>query len=227
MEIFGCEPRRSPGRSLPRRKSSSFWSTRDPAHRRPPRVRGEGVRSQVRPSLGEISRCRTDGACTFSGSTRPPCAFCFVTFGWLLPLAFLGVVAAFGPSREVRLLVGYVAVYGLSLVAFYVHSVTRIFLVPPLAILAAFGLRWLWDHGRRRAWRQALPALSRLAASRCFPSWGFRPSPASSPVASCRTTVIWLRLRRRGGLPPGGGAPARRTAAKSAGGVLLCGLGSL
>ena len=87
----------------------------------------------------------------------PALRLAFLTFGWLLPLAVLGLIASFRSNRHVRLLVAFVAAYNLSLVAFYIHSRYRIYVVPPLAIVGAFGLQWIWDHARRRAWRQAIP----------------------------------------------------------------------
>jgi hypothetical protein len=137
-----------------------------------------------------------------------------VTFGWLPPLALLGVFAlaawrpwnheatqrgadppngrrpqvlaawrpwnheatqrgadpptrrrpqVLGRHRSACLLVGYVAAYCASLIAFFVFSRYRAHVVPPLAILAALGVRWLWDQVRRREWRHLL--LGTLAAA--------------------------------------------------------------
>ncbi len=81
-----------------------------------------------------------------------------ITLGWLLPLALLGAAASFNRCREVRMLVGYVAAYSLSLIAFFIFSRYRAYVVPPLAVLAALGLRWIWDHVQRHDWRHAIPA---------------------------------------------------------------------
>jgi tetratricopeptide (TPR) repeat protein len=93
-----------------------------------------------------------------------------VSFGWLPPLALLGVMAAFRVQRPVRLFAGYVAAYCLTVVAFFVFSRYRVFAVPALAILAALGLRWAWDRLRSGDWRRAIPrALAALAVSLfCF-----------------------------------------------------------
>ncbi len=79
------------------------------------------------------------------------------TLGWLLPLAFLGAAATFRLNRDIRLLVGYIAAYSLSLIAFFIFSRYRAYVVPPLAILAALGIRWIWDHVQRLDWRHAIP----------------------------------------------------------------------
>jgi cytochrome c-type biogenesis protein CcmH/NrfG len=90
----------------------------------------------------------------------------FFTMGWLLPLAAVGSVACFRNRREVRLLVGYVIVYSVSVVAFFVFSRYRIFVVPAVAILAALGATWLAHQARGRDWRSmALPVLAGLAAA--------------------------------------------------------------
>jgi hypothetical protein len=80
-----------------------------------------------------------------------------VTLGWLLPLAFLGAAASFRLNREIRLLVGFVAAYSLSLIAFFIFSRYRAYVGPPLAVLAALGVRWIWDHVQRHDWRHAIP----------------------------------------------------------------------
>lgn len=91
-----------------------------------------------------------------------------ITFGWLPPLAILGVIASFRRDRSVRLLTGYVGAYCLSLVAFFVFSRYRAYVVPPLAILAALGLRWLWDRVRRRDWRRLIPGALAAAGAGAF-----------------------------------------------------------
>jgi hypothetical protein len=89
----------------------------------------------------------------------PALRLAFLTLGWLLPLATLGVIASFRLSRQVRLLVGCVTAYFLSLMAFYVHSRYRVYIGPPLAVLAAIGLQWIWEHGRRRDWRKVISGM--------------------------------------------------------------------
>ncbi|HXX81929.1 MAG TPA: tetratricopeptide repeat protein [Thermodesulfovibrionales bacterium] len=87
----------------------------------------------------------------------PALHIAFLTLGWLLPLAVLGVIASIQVNRSVRLLVGYIAAYSFSVIAFFVYSRYRIYVVPPLAIFAALGLRWSWEHVRGRDWRHIIP----------------------------------------------------------------------
>ena len=78
-------------------------------------------------------------------------------FGCLLALAVLGLFASFRSSAGVRLLSGYIAAYAASIIVFFVFSRFRMYIVPPLAVLAALGLRWIWDQAAQRDVRHALP----------------------------------------------------------------------
>src|SRR5207253_3757919 len=80
-------------------------------------------------------------------------------FGWLPPLALLGALAA-RRTRAVGMLVAFVAVYGASVVAFFVFSRYRIQIVPALLPLAALGLLDMGARVRAAAWR---PVATRLA----------------------------------------------------------------
>lgn len=71
-------------------------------------------------------------------------------FGWLLPLAVIGALTGFRRSREVRWLAGFVTVYSLSVIAFFVFSRYRLHIVPALAVLAASALPWLGNAVRSR-----------------------------------------------------------------------------
>lgn len=76
-----------------------------------------------------------------------------LTFGCLLPFALLGAAASFRQSRESRFLVGFVLVYSLSVLLFFVFSRYRIYIVPALCVFAAFGIVWLWERFRAHNWR--------------------------------------------------------------------------
>jgi tetratricopeptide (TPR) repeat protein len=78
--------------------------------------------------------------------------------GCLLPLALLGTLAGFQKKQEVRLLAGFVAIYSLSVVAFFVFSRYRLHIVPALAVLAASAVPWLVDVVRTRDVRRGITA---------------------------------------------------------------------
>jgi 4-amino-4-deoxy-L-arabinose transferase-like glycosyltransferase len=104
----------------------------------------------------------------------PALSAAFVTFGLVLPFAVLGLLATFRDNPRCRLLAGFVAAYALSLIAFYVHSRYRIFVVPPVAALAAVGLRSMWQIVGSRAWRTAA---TRLAAASVVGVFAFTAAP--------------------------------------------------
>jgi tetratricopeptide (TPR) repeat protein len=64
--------------------------------------------------------------------------------GGLLPLAFLGALTSFRGNRDVRLLVWFVVSYSASVIAFFLFSRYRLHVVPPLTVLAALGVQWIW-----------------------------------------------------------------------------------
>lgn len=86
-------------------------------------------------------------------------------FGLVTPLALLGAVVGFRAQRGVRLLVGFVVVYWLSLVVFFLFSRYRLPVVLALAPLAALGTLDLVRRIRARrgvGWALALVASAAL-----------------------------------------------------------------
>ena len=95
-------------------------------------------------------------------------------FGAIAPLALLGVVAAFRRSRAVRLLAGFVALYCVSVVGFFVFSRYRIQVVPALLPLAALGATEVVTRLRDRDWTRVatVAALVGAASLFCFHPFG-------------------------------------------------------
>ena len=110
-------------------------------------------------------------------------------FGVVATLALLGAVAGFRARRGVRLLVGFVAVYCATLVAFFLFSRYRIQVVPALLPLAAFGLLELGARLRARDPRRIAGAALVLAlgAAATFPTIGL--------FARDHPRVVEMRLR--------------------------------
>jgi 4-amino-4-deoxy-L-arabinose transferase-like glycosyltransferase len=88
-------------------------------------------------------------------------------FGLVAPLALLGAVVGFRSRRGVRLLVGFVAVYWLSLVVFFLFSRYRLPVVLALAPLAALGALDLVRRIRARRGVGRAVALVAAAALVC------------------------------------------------------------
>lgn len=68
-----------------------------------------------------------------------------VSFGLVFPFAAVGLVLALRERRPVGLLMGFLTSYMVSLLVFYVFERTRLPLVPPLIVLAAFGGVRMWE----------------------------------------------------------------------------------
>jgi Flp pilus assembly protein TadD len=98
----------------------------------------------------------------------PVLALPLLGMGTLLPLALLGAVAGFRERREVRLLVGFVVVYSLSVIAFFVFSRYRLHVVPALTVLAASVVPWVGGIVRARDLRRGIPAALAAAAVTVF-----------------------------------------------------------
>ncbi|MFN2376540.1 MAG: tetratricopeptide repeat protein [Candidatus Binatia bacterium] len=75
--------------------------------------------------------------------------------GAIAALGILGGIVAFVPKVEVRALVVFIAIYCVTVIAFFVFSRYRIQIVPALAVLAAHGLLWLAGQLRARRWENA------------------------------------------------------------------------
>jgi hypothetical protein len=95
-----------------------------------------------------------------------------ITFGWLVTLSVLGIMASVRHSRDVRLLLGYVIAYSLSVIAFFIFSRYRVYIVPPLAVFAALGIRWIHDQVRTRAWRRTIPGTLAACGACAFTFFG-------------------------------------------------------
>jgi len=91
-----------------------------------------------------------------------------ITFGWIIPLALLGAVVAFRKQREVRILVGFVASYCLSVIAFFVFSRYRVQVVPILVVFAVNGGAWIVDQVREARWKRAAYSGLLLVATGLF-----------------------------------------------------------
>ena len=85
-----------------------------------------------------------------------PLRLSFITFGWLLPLSVLGTMSSVRHCLDVRLLAGYVIAYACSVIAFFIFARYRMYIVPPLAVLAALGLQRILGQIRAQTWHNAL-----------------------------------------------------------------------
>jgi hypothetical protein len=89
-------------------------------------------------------------------------------FGWIAPLALLGALAGVRTAPAVRVLAGFVVLYSLSVVAFFIFSRYRIQVVPALLPLAALGTVELAARIRARDWSRVAIACAVVAGAAWF-----------------------------------------------------------
>jgi hypothetical protein len=95
--------------------------------------------------------------------------------GALTALAVLGGAVWFREKVEVRILVGFTAIYCVTVVAFFVFSRYRIQIVPVLVVLAAAAVLWLEQQVRRARWENVAggSAAILMAGFFCFQRFDF------------------------------------------------------
>jgi len=95
-------------------------------------------------------------------------------FGLAGPLAVLGAIVGWRERAHARLLAGFVAAYGASIVLFFVTSRYRLPVVPVLAVFAGWAVVWLHHQlraGRRRAF---LAGMVTVLAAGVVANWPVR-----------------------------------------------------
>ena len=100
---------------------------------------------------------------------------------WLVgPLGVLGLCLSLARARQLFPLWGFVLIYMVSVVLFFICARYRVPILPVLMILGAHAVVWLWEtlHGRR--WGKLTAAAAVLAAMGCVVA----RAPADSEVAT-------------------------------------------
>lgn len=100
----------------------------------------------------------------FAHHFDPLMRFLPLRFDLLVGLAALGLILALRRAGATFPLWGFVAVYSASVVAFFVCSRYRLPVLPPLMVLAAAAVLWLWERARARGWRALGGGLSLTVA---------------------------------------------------------------
>jgi 4-amino-4-deoxy-L-arabinose transferase-like glycosyltransferase len=91
----------------------------------------------------------------------------------ILPAALAGLVLGLRHARRLGLFYVFLALYGASVVLFFVVSRLQLPAVPALALFAGIALDAWWTAVRRRAWKTAVAAAALAAAAAA----GLRPAP--------------------------------------------------
>lgn len=200
---FRAEAERRSGRSLRPTEVSRFWLAAAVAHMR---ARPDFAASVLARKLAlfwndfEIADSSDQYlARRFSAVMRAP----LPGFGWITALAAVGLLATLRQRPEARLLAAFVAVYSLSVTAFFIMSRYRIQVAAASIPLAAAGVlalgRWLRaGEGRRLA--VALLLAGAVAA------FSFRTIGIFSPTSE---PLVQMQLHRLGQIHTTAGDPER------------------
>jgi 4-amino-4-deoxy-L-arabinose transferase-like glycosyltransferase len=119
------------------------------------------------------------------------------SFGSLLPLALIGMVALGEPKRtEARLVLWFLPAYGLAVASFFVLARFRMPAVPVLALFAAAGLRWLVTRARARRAGLAVAGVAAAVALLSFYDLPFYSREANTSHAWHNLAALQLGAGR-------------------------------
>ena len=76
----------------------------------------------------------------------------FLVFGWIAPLALLGLALSWKRRSRIFLIYFFIGAYIFSIVLYFVNSRYRLPLVPFLLIFAAYSFYWWWGKIRSGRW---------------------------------------------------------------------------
>jgi len=103
--------------------------------------------------------------------------------GLITALALLGGIVSFGEKTEVRVLAGFVAIYCVTVVAFFIFSRYRIQIVPVLIVLAAHALLWMVQQVRAARWENVGGGAAAVLLGGFFSFQGFDWNDKTTAVA--------------------------------------------
>lgn len=116
--------------------------------------------------------------------------------GLLAALAFLGGFVALRDKPDVRLLAAFVAVYCVTVVAFFVFSRYRIQVAPVLMVLASAGLLWLAEQARAARWNRVGGGVAAVAMAGffCFQGFDWIDPPKAVAISLNNLAALYLDM---------------------------------
>jgi tetratricopeptide (TPR) repeat protein len=116
--------------------------------------------------------------------------------GLITALAVLGAAVSFREKNEVRILVGFIAIYCATVVAFYVFSRYRIQIVPALIVLASWALVWLVRQVRAARWDVVAGGAAAVAMTGffCFQSFVWTDKPKAIAISLNNLGALYMEL---------------------------------
>jgi len=113
--------------------------------------------------------------------------------GVIAALGVLGGIVAFREKVEVRILVGFVAVYCVTVIAFFVFSRYRIQIAPVLMVLGAYAVIWLVDQARAARWENVAGGFAAIAMTAffCFQSFDWTDKTKAVAISLNNLAAIY------------------------------------
>jgi tetratricopeptide (TPR) repeat protein len=121
-----------------------------------------------------------------------------IGLGWMVPLAALAAVVALRKRRGVGILVGFAALYCLTVVTFFVVSRFRVQISPVLFVLTAYGALWFWLRVREARWKQVAlaGALAVVLGLFCLPIPEWEDPESDLAISYNNLGSLYLRSGR-------------------------------
>jgi tetratricopeptide (TPR) repeat protein len=116
--------------------------------------------------------------------------------GAIASLALLGTVVAFREKVDARILAAFIAIYCVTVVAFFIFSRYRIQIVPALAVLGAWGVLWLVRQVSAARWENAAGGVAAIAMSSffCFQTFDWIDKPKAIAISLNNLAAIYSDL---------------------------------
>lgn len=160
---FLAEAERRLGRSLDAHEASSYWFRESlRLMRASPAFAARAMASKAGLFWADVEVADAWDL-PFVARFSPPLRLPLMTFSLLLGLAVLGTLPALRTEHG-RLVAGWVVLYALSVIAFFIFSRYRLHVVPPLAAFAGVGIVWTSERLSLRDYRAlAVPGVVAVA----------------------------------------------------------------
>jgi 4-amino-4-deoxy-L-arabinose transferase-like glycosyltransferase len=189
---LGHEPRASEVSRYFFGRAFDFWRT-DPARA----LSLTAHKARLFAYMAELpnNKCLYTSADLFTPISR----WLFGTFHLIAPLGLLGLCLSLRDARRLFPLWGFVSIYSISVIAFFVNARFRVPIVPALSILAAYATFWLVRQARDNATRPlALGFVALLVFTQLVT---YMPGAGYGAIPESRGELLWAsgtRLARRG-----------------------------
>jgi 4-amino-4-deoxy-L-arabinose transferase-like glycosyltransferase len=139
---FLAEAERRSGRAMSPREASGFWFRESFRHMTANPVWALNVMARKVALFWSDVELPDGSDLYFIKRYSPALRLSLLSMGWVFPLALFGMWCTVRKSREARLLAGFILIYSMTVIVFFIFSRYRLHVVPALAVFASLGIRW-------------------------------------------------------------------------------------